>query len=161
MTTQGSNPGKSAAVDVARLEVLREAATAGPWQVDDDGDELAVTARSARGLPGSFWSTDRIFRNDVGEWSGETEEDSEQRKADAALIVAAVNALPDLCAAVRERDALVRDLTALAEELGEAGALPDTHGEFDRGVAAHQRDLANRLRALLPAAPTTTEGAPQ
>jgi hypothetical protein len=61
-----------------------------------------------------------------------------------AAIVAEHNALP----------ALVAALTAvldLADELEAASDLPTTHGEFDRGVAAHQRDAAERLRAAVAA----------
>lgn len=102
------------------LEEARKAATPGPWQVDDDGEELRVAAGTARvewkdydGFrlgtpPSSYRSTDLIHEHDIGEWSGETEEDVEQRQADAALIVAAVNSMRELVAALRGALALHR-----------------------------------------------------
>lgn len=83
------------------IEAAHAAATAGPWQVDGDGDDLAVTAGTARGLPGSWMATDRIFTSEVGDWSGETEDEADQRRADAAAIVAAHNNVAWLVAAVR------------------------------------------------------------
>jgi hypothetical protein len=63
---------------------------------------------------------------------------------DAAAIVSDHNAVPDLIAALTA-------VLDLADELEAASGLPTTHGEFDRGVAAHQRDAAERLRAAVAA----------
>jgi hypothetical protein len=102
------------ALDLDELEAAHGKATPGPWQVDDDGSDCAVTAGTARGLPGSWRATDRIYTVDVGEWSGETEDEAVQRQTDAALIVAAVNALPDLIAELRKHRAAVQAVETLA-----------------------------------------------
>jgi hypothetical protein len=89
---------------LADLEAAQEAATPGPWM--HDGHELY---QEWPGIPGV-----------TGDWIGETcriEGDPLHKTsdADAALIVAAVNALPTLIAELRRRDAAIRAVEALAE----------------------------------------------
>jgi hypothetical protein len=130
------------ALDLDELEAAHGKATPGPWQVDDDGSDCAVTAGTARGLPGSWRATDRIYTVDVGEWSGETEDEAVQRQTDAALIVAAVNALPDLITELRKHRAAVQAMEAVLAALDgtsaydTAAALRQSISErYDAGIA--------------------------
>jgi hypothetical protein len=66
--------------------------------------------------------------------------------ADAALIVAAVNALPELLRAARERDALLAGLEELAEQ-SLACVTCDEHGWTACGV--DHRATAGRIRAVV------------
>jgi hypothetical protein len=78
-------------VDLDQLDALAAAATPGPWLVDRDGDVVADRDRDS--MLAAYPSA-----------------------ADAALIVAAVNALPALVAAARERDQLRAAVLTLADE---------------------------------------------
>jgi hypothetical protein len=144
----------SAAEFLDALDQAHAAATPGPWQVDNDGDDLAVTAGTARGLPGSWRATDRIFTSDVGEWSGEEEHESEQRKADAATIVAEHNATPRLVAAVRAVLEVAGDLDRDADYYSLAAV-----GSHDHGVHEAQSDAADRIRTAVGAALGVETGA--
>jgi hypothetical protein len=78
------------AVDVDALDAARAAATPGYWQLSPDGWTFAVQYENGLGY--------RV------------------RDADAALIVAAVNALPELLAEVRRGRALREAVEGLAAE---------------------------------------------
>lgn len=85
-----------AELDLDALQKLADAATVGPWRVDDEdyaeaiygGDDSAVVAG--------------------GRWGGEASVFNET--SDARYIVAACNQVPDLIARVRELEAEVRHL---------------------------------------------------
>lgn len=116
------------AVDVAALEAARAA---------------ALTIR--REYP-SLPTLHQCGYSVVARWSDGAESnwvDDVYTHADAALIVAAVNALPDLLAAVRERDALRAAVEGLADDL----EVNYKRTKFDDG-ALLATDL---LRALLAA----------
>jgi hypothetical protein len=116
------------AVDLAALDAARAAATPGPWAMDDVYDTV-VTAPDGPGH--------RIVAETFA---------AEGRNT--ALIVAAVNALPDLIAAARRLRALRDALEALAVKY-------DT--PIADGPCAGQRalygggDLCYRLRSVLQA----------
>ena len=126
------------------LEALREAATPGPWHWDpnfaevyDTGTGLALTNDAGAEIVGAYNYHCCDFRDDprVGD-------------ADAALIVAAVNALPDLIAAARAHRGLADAVRALADELAVAASYAP-YGEFDKGMAAAFDTAVARLRGLL------------
>jgi len=97
---------------LGRLDGLRSSGSGGPWVLEDDGVYAGLLAR-----------------NDVGEfvvdYTGLIPLDLDEQKcalADAALIVAAVNALPQLSAALRN----VLDLVDQYDKDGEfKGRLPE------------------------------------
>lgn len=103
----------------AKLRELLAKGTPGPWQADDCEGELrvgagdAVTAwqertdeegRSYRvGTPPWTWkSTNLIYEHDLETWDEGEDQDDDQRRADAELIVAAVNVLPALLDALEQ-----------------------------------------------------------
>ena len=81
-------------VDYDALEAVAAAATPGPWEVQAC-------------CPGNL-------HYEIGDGLGLVAADS-QDIADAALIVAAVNALPDLLARARERDAAIDERDRLRD----------------------------------------------
>jgi hypothetical protein len=101
------------------LEEARKAATPGPWE-----------ATGPRADGGAYIDTRQVRLDDgSAPWIGRA-----HRQPDAALIVAAVNALPELVAALR-------GVLALAEEFAQ------THG-------ATEAYCADRIRAAVAAAHT-------
>lgn len=96
-----------------QLDALHAAGTPRPWDAEICEGELTVSAGSARTTweehdgfrlgtaPASYRATDRIYEYDLDDWDGGQTPDDIQREADADLIVAAVNALPQLTAALR------------------------------------------------------------
>lgn len=94
------------------LDALHAASSPGPWEAELCEGELTVSAGTARtewtqhewgklGVPAfSYRSTDRIYEHTLETWDA-IEPDDQQREADADLIVAAVNALPQLTSALR------------------------------------------------------------
>ena len=112
---------------VARLDALEAAhkgATRDGWHV----------MRSADDRRAYVITTERVVTDSAG-----------CAVADAAAIVAEHNSYGHLLA-------VVRGVLDLADEMAASADMPDTHGEFDRGVAAHQRDAADRLRSVVAAA---------
>jgi hypothetical protein len=89
------------ALDLAALDAARAAATPGPWR-QDAADPTEIDAHCGCGVD---------YPNHA-QGVGDTLVDT-----DAALIVASVNALPDLIAAARERDALRDAVLRLADAL--------------------------------------------
>jgi hypothetical protein len=138
-----------------RLDETHQKATPGPWTPatapSEDSDEthaeyLTGALRPDEGRPlwvawapvveGLHDDSDYVVPIVTG--------DGPASEANAVFVAEAHRSLP----------ALVAALTAvldLADELEAASDLPTTHGEFDRGVAAHQRDAAERLRAAVAA----------
>jgi hypothetical protein len=103
------------------LDRLRAAASEGPWTVEADGYGVdCLVTRPGPGGPGLVAA-------------------AISKTADAALIVAAVNAAPRLTAAVRATLALADELTTEAEHSGPA-----------KGAA--YRIAADRLRTTITAA---------
>ncbi|KHJ74667.1 hypothetical protein [Rhodococcus sp. Chr-9] len=105
----------------AKLRELLAKGTPGPWQADDCEGELrvgagdAVTAwqertdeegRSYRvGTPPWTWkSTNLIYEHDLETWDEGEDQDDDQRRIDAELIVAARNALPALLDALDDAE---------------------------------------------------------
>ena len=86
-------------IDLDVLEGLLTSATKGPW----------VSQGRYIGTPNHMSYVGEV-RDQNGNWT-----DTAKSRSDAALIVAAVNALPELIAAARERDAMRE---ALAEAVG-------------------------------------------
>jgi hypothetical protein len=116
------------------LDRLREAATPGPWV--NDSHEIH------QGIPG-FMDVPN-----VGQWIGETcRVDDPRSDADAALIVAAVNAVPRLTAALRGVLALAEDLDGYVSQRGRP-----TGGSYDYGVNLAQTDAAISIRETIAAA---------
>ena len=129
-------------IDTARLEALLEAATKGPWEarhrdeldwlssspiVDSDGHE-----------PGS-----RIVHpGDEGNHLMASGWPNRKARANAELIVAAVNALPDLIAATKERGDLKERVAAHCEERDQA--LEDAADARARAEAAEAELAALR-----------------
>jgi hypothetical protein len=110
------------------LDALRAAASPGPWREWSEG---------GTDHDGEGWS-----QYGVQAPSGEPDGpivmtgDDEQAHADAALIVAAVNALPTLTAALRDRDAALDRVRALADDI-------------ESTVMAGPGVIAHRIRAAL------------
>lgn len=125
------------APDVAALEAARAAATTGEWAVYW-GTHIAsgVVVTSPGGVQVDYGICEMEDEDDRA--CSDNEQNPASPSADAALIVAAVNALPGLLAAVRERDALRAGIVRLAME--------DDAARDDYGFRARNRD---RLRALL------------
>ena len=99
-------------IDLDVLEGLAQAATPGPWGVEDPMDHcLTVVANPSDPVYDWKWIA-------TCDWPDEDDHlvTSSEVKTNAALIVAAVNALPDLIAAARERDRLRGRLAILEEE---------------------------------------------
>ena len=114
-------------VDVDALDKLREAATAGPWACNAE----PVTHQSPEG---HIWSESLRA---TGEWADEVADTFEH--PDAALIVAAVNALPELLAEVRRGRVLREAVEGLAEEWAQTrGPLAVTHADRLRTVLIPQ-----------------------
>ena len=96
------------ALDLDHLATLLAAATPGPWEAHrydaDDGD-INWQVQQERG--------GTVLCNIC-------QSDTSRNRFDAALIVAAVNALPTLIAAARERDRMRRDLQRACRLLADA-----------------------------------------
>jgi len=125
------------AVDVDALDKLREAATAGPWEVDGRCGPVMGAAI----LPPYGYSETPVVALDAGVI----------RQADAALIVAAVNALEPLLAEVRRGRALREAVEGLADDLDSyvaARGKPKT-GTYDDGLNRAQAATATDLRVIL------------
>ena len=106
-------------IDTARLEALLEAATDGPWAIaTTDGMGFAIHSGE---------------HDTVALYMG---------RPDAALIVAAVNALPDLIAATKERGDLKERVAAHCEERDQA--LEDAADARARAEAAEAELAALR-----------------
>lgn len=132
------------------LDAAREAATPGPWFAWDRGVGWHLAVEDPTGvnhLPGRPHLVPEGSRTDLA------------RAEDAALIVAAVNALPVLTSALRA-------VADLADELDEAAkraddAEPVTSDDLTRMIlgARFSRDHAARIRAVLAplAAPNTAD----
>ena len=107
----------------AELRGLAEKATPGPWSVYDRGVGYMIA------LDDGVWKRrlPKSFRTDLG------------RREDAELIVAAVNALPELLDILDRVYALAP--TLIEDVLGAAD-----HGEFRR---LHVREAARQLREEL------------
>jgi hypothetical protein len=124
------------AVDVDALDAARAAATPGPWSIDakgwiDAGDYATVIGPAdVDCMSYCYGGTSRI--------------EGDNLPADAALIVAAVNALPELLAEVRRGRALREALEGLAKELDQE--LADRGILLDRVIRP-----GDRLRAALAA----------
>ncbi len=84
---------------IAELQRLLDAATARPWMVDDEGDDVVVIVDEGNEFSFIQIAAD-LHQGDDG-------------LTDARLIVAAVNALPALLRAAAERDALRAKLDAV------------------------------------------------
>jgi len=129
------------AVDVDALDAARAAATAGPWACNAE----PVTHQSPEG---HIWSESLRA---TGEWADEVADTFEH--PDAALIVAAVNSLPDLLAEVRRGRALREHHDELRHRLK---ALVDEWDAMARNlhhvpVAEAYADVVIGLRAVLAA----------
>lgn len=119
------------------LEALREAATPGPWQYDpSEGDTV--------------WDADEKWPSIIAL----ARDPYGHCEADAALIVAAVNALGPLVGALRAVEALAERYeataarrTKLAEKFERRGR--DNTAEDFRALADDSRLHANRLRAAI------------
>jgi hypothetical protein len=122
MTVPTPDPG--ALLD--RLEELAKAGTAGEWY-ERPGHLGPAMFSDAPGLPGV----------------GHT-----YLPADAALIVAAVNALPDLLRLARDGLALRAEVERLAEEFDGATS-PPVVSDFDRGLVAGYARAADQIRAVV------------
>jgi len=91
---------------LAELRRLLDAATPGPWMVDDEGDDVAVIVDEGDEFSFIQIAAD-LHQGDDG-------------LTDARLIAAAVNALPALLDAAAERDALaakVERVRVFAEQM--------------------------------------------
>lgn len=89
---------------VARLEELQERATARPWIHDSRVGMDAITTEQQNCLASIAGRSDALIANRGG-WmrdDGMGWNKREKSEADFALIVAAVNALPELLAIVKE-----------------------------------------------------------
>ena len=117
-----------------RLDTALAEATPGPWEhiTDDHG---------RKGIEHSIWS------GEEGGLDGSYVSEQVEDPADAALIVAAVNALPALTAAVRAAADLADELDGhvMPRSFHPAG----THSD---GASSAYADAAVRLRAALSAA---------
>jgi hypothetical protein len=91
------------ALDLDELEAALAKATPGPWRVEVRGGQCGGTDE--------WWSEHDVV---CGGQAGFTVGDDESAEADAALIVAAVNALPDLIAELRKHRAAVQAVETLA-----------------------------------------------
>ena len=130
-----------------QLDKLRAEGTPGPWEAELCEGELTVSAETAltawtehdgfrMGAPASSYrSTDRIYEHELETWDADSPDD-ERRVADADLIVAAVNALPQHTAALRA-------VLDLAEELERDANAAVTASDVHRG------SVATELRAAI------------
>lgn len=109
-------------IDLDVLEGLLTSATKGPW----------VSQGRYIGTPNHMSYVGEV-RDQNGNWT-----DTAKSRSDAALIVAAVNALPELIAAARERDAMREAL-----DLWHAGKLTLTTMPDGRPCIMHHRDDPN------------------
>ncbi|MCD2096566.1 hypothetical protein [Rhodococcus rhodochrous] len=145
----------------AELRELLAKATPEPWQVDDCEGELRIGAgdavtkwedrttedgRSYRiGTPPRSWkATDLIYEHDLDTWDEGEDQDDDQRRADAELIVAAVNALPALLDALDARDVRIVNL--------EQGR------EVERGALRNAIAIIARIQALVERVDAGTVG---
>lgn len=172
-------PDATAAVDVAALRGLLDAATPGPWLVFDMDEGKPADEKVNR--DGWWWvwqearlpyyggvmdmekhggdcdgSPGKCCRSVVGIAEITDGDDPDKERADAALIAAAINALPALLALAEQHAALVEAVEVVAGALV-ACAVPrraDNTAE-QRRVGDMLRDAATDLRAALSAA---TEG---
>ena len=129
------------AVDVDALDKLREAATAGPWWAWDRGVGWHIVTEDPA----------TVGRGSVPVTLPEGMRTDLARGEDAALIVAAVNALPDLLAEVRRGRALREAVEGLADDLDSyvaARGKPKT-GTYDGGLNRAQAATATDLRVIL------------
>ena len=142
----------------AELRELLAKGTPGPWQADDCEGELrvgagdAVTAwqertdeegRSYRvGTPPWTWkSTNLIYEHDLETWDEGEDQDDDQRRIDAELIVAARNALPALLDALDDAE-LRAENERLLDMLNRANAA--------EAALARVRKVADRYAAARP-----------
>ena len=112
-----------------QLEQLRAAATPGEWS----------RWRDQESVPG--WDGFIVIGDDAAEGEECNPTARVYVAPDAALIAAAVNAVPRLVAALRAVEALAEDM--------EQATKPPVLSEFDRGVAATYVDVVSQLRAAL------------
>ncbi|QOV97180.1 hypothetical protein [Rhodococcus pyridinivorans] len=142
----------------AELRELLAKATPEPWQVDDCEGELRIGAgdavtkwedrttedgRSYRiGTPPRSWkATDLIYEHDLDTWDEGEDQDDDQRRTDAELIVAAVNALPALLDALDQADDHAKFLESVAD-------INDTHAGLWQARATKAEADLNRVREL-------------
>lgn len=124
-----------------QLEQARAAATPGPWWAWDRGVGWHIVTEDPA----------TVGRGSVPVTLPEGTRTDLARREDAELIVAAVNALPELIAELRRQEAALRAAQQLADELGRDGF----ENEDEMWVAGLHYAAA-RLRAVLAAA--TEEG---
>jgi hypothetical protein len=110
-----------------RLEAAAAAATPGPWYVEEHAGRDGMVVM-ADGFRRAHLPQTRLVEN---------------AEADAALIVAAVNALPTLVAELRAHQAAVHAVRELADEL----EVDHRHTDYDLGAVM----AADRLRAAVAA----------
>jgi hypothetical protein len=121
------------------LDRARAEATPGPWaQHPDDG--AYIIGEVGEGPDGPEWL-------DVGDTGGRPPGYPGSAHADAALIVAAVNAVPRLTAALRAVLTVAVDLDRDADYHSLAAV-----GSHDHGVHEAQGDAADRIRDAITAA---------
>jgi len=118
VTAAAPTPDPGALLD--RLEEARKAATPGPWEQDI----YEIQAHRRRLVAETGW------------------------RPDAALIVAAVNALPDLLRLARDGLALRAGVERLAAEFDSATS-PPVISDFDRGLVAGYARAADQIRAVV------------
>lgn len=124
-----------------------EAATEGPWDVEDCEGDLSIRAGSARFQwddhdsfrigepPSSYLSTDLIAEWDLDSWDAGTDDetpDDKIRRADAEFIAAARSDIPFLLEQLSKAEQLI-------DGIREAVAAPD---QFHRRVNSITRLLA-------------------
>jgi len=135
------------------LEQLHaDGASEGPWQTDVVFWKLGST----RGQPDSWWWD---VQDDAGtvamiQTDGRGREDDDAR-ANAALIVAAVNAVPELIAALRAVEALAEELEGWrknAANYHENAWEPAVRSEARARAMAYERALTG-IRTALATAP--------
>lgn len=120
------------------LDAAREKATPGPWQYDPE-------------TPGEVWDSDERYPHVLGGC---------EESADAALIVAAVNALPELIRLARERYAIERAVLDLADQdekvaqiaRGKECAAKGDAADFWHTLAEVREQSRDRLRAAVTGA---------
>lgn len=138
---------------IAELKRLHEAATPGPWiaatVIGDEGRLYTVRADIRRGTMRDNLRTGHVATCIDGE--GRFTDDM---LADVKLIAAIRNALPDLLAAVEERDRLKANLeaklrTALTEGISESllGVAGLIEKEWAEGPL-HKKTITNYLRGI-------------
>ena len=128
-TVAETTPTRPEAPDVAELRRLLDAATARPWMVDDEGDDVAVIVDEGDEFSFIQIAAD-LHQGDDGH-------------TDAHLIVAAVNALPDLLGIAEELRRLA--IAATRAELRDPYNDPATHVEVIRCAMTHRDALAAEL----------------